>query len=189
MRAIYLATGLLAAVSCLGQAGTQPAPSPAPSQRKAGQSKTSQEKPVADSAAEVKQEDIPAYSLEFQKQEKPSGDVVASPFIILPIRCASDGTPFFNVINPPSAGNKSYDPLQQTVYSVSPKGSQSFSIHAASDLDDIRFIAMDADDSKVAFLVVARRKDQENISSAGLPPGVTWLSCPQVSLSFSGMTA
>jgi len=173
MRATYVAVWLVVGVSSWGQSETRKVPSPAPSHEMAGQSKTSQDQPIPDSAAAEKQDDIPAYSLEFQVQEKPSGDVAASPFIVLPVRCASDGTLFLNMINPPSAGNKSYDPLQQTVFSVSPKGTNSFSIHAASDLDDVRFIAMDADDSKVAFLVVARRKDQENISSASLSPGVT----------------
>ena len=173
MHSSFIVLWIAAAASCWAQAGTQQIPAPASSQGTAEREKIVQDKNKLDTADHPASENIPipAYTLEFREQEKQAGDTLASSFIILPIRCSSDGTPFFNMINPPNSPGKPFDPLQQTVYSLSPRGSHSFSIRALSDLDDVRFIAVDADESQVAFLVSARRKSEQTISPADLPPG------------------
>lgn len=184
-RAMCPVGGLVLGVFCLVQASAQQAAPAAAAQDQTGQTNAGQAKVVQDKAdaekdkktedpsASAGQDDTPAYTLDFKEPDKKVAGLVASPFIVLPIRCASDGTAFFNMLDPPGAGSKAYTPLRQTVHSVSSQGSHAFSIQSISDLDDVRFIAMDADDSKVAILVEARRKSAENIQSSSLPPGGT----------------
>lgn len=159
---------------CWAQAGTQvPAPAPSSSPDNAIKSmaipqKSSPGKPSADAIAESVEagDDLPAYKLEFKEQEKPIAGVAASPLIQAPVRCASDGTSYFNMIDVPSSKDQPFDPFKQTVYAVSEKGSHSFSVKSLSDLDNVRFVAMDADDSTAVFLVNGIRKDEESDSSS-----------------------
>ena len=167
MRGVCGVVFLLAGGFCWGQAGTPvPAPesSPVTSQdRINGHLEKSRDVAAKTESGEV---DLPVYILQFHEQEKPIGGFVASPLIAEPVRCASDGTPFFNMLDFPSSKDQPFDPLKQTVYSVSSKGAHSYPIKALPDLDNVLFVALDADDSKVVLLVTATPRDQSADSSS-----------------------
>jgi len=158
---------LLVGTFCWGQAGA-PVPASASSQDKTGQRPEKSSDPPA--KTESAEDDVPAYTLQFHEQEKPIGGFVASPLIQEPVRCSTDGTPFFNMLDIPSSKDQSFDPFKQTVYSVSSKGAHSYSIKTLPDLDNVRFLALDADDSKVVLLVTGTSKDGEAGSSSASPP-------------------
>jgi len=171
---------LIASTFCWGQAGT-PVSAPASSPEKNNQQpeKVSPDKAVKDKSASVEtkqaaDEYIPAYTLQIHEQEKPIGGFVASPLIQSPVRCSSDGTPFFNMIDFPNSKGGYFDPFKQTVYSVSSKGAQSYPIKNLPDLGYVRFVALDADDSKVVLLVTGTPKDLDG-SSSGSSAQLIWV--------------
>jgi len=162
---------LVVSAFCWGQAGT-PVPPPVSSQDKINQhpeklipDKVGKDLSDVGAKDESTDDDLPAYTLQF-RESKPTGGFVSWPLIQLPVRCASDGTSFFNVIDFPSSPDQPLDPFKSTVYSVSSKGAQSFSIENLPDLDRAQFLAVDADDSKVVLLVTGKRKDKDRVADS-----------------------
>ncbi len=148
MNKLYVILLLSISLQGWGQAGARSA-APAPS---------------AAESAETELADLPAYRLDFHEKKPQISDAPATPLIALPIRCADDGALFFNTLNMPGPNDLGADPLKQTIYSASIKGSHSYPTQMLTDLSNVRFIAMDADDSKVALLVSATRKTQSGNS-------------------------
>lgn len=186
-RACGLGAFLLASAFCLGQTGTAVIVSPSsqdsrdrtfpvPATQISGRThlRASLAKAApADADTESAGEEIPTYTLEFKQREKQSGGVPVSPLIVLPVRCSSDGTPFFRAIDLPVTKDQPFDPVKQTVYSITADGgAHLFTIQALYDLDNVRFGGMDADGSTVVFLVYARKRSDIPGVSGPLPAGV-----------------
>lgn len=96
------------------------------------------------------QPDIPTHTLDFEALN-PTPGVAASPFIVLPTQCNSEGTLYLNMFDPS-------DPRRHVFYGIKRDTGTAFTTATISDLRDIEFISAYASNSMVGFLVKATRK-------------------------------
>jgi hypothetical protein len=94
--------------------------------------------------------DLPTRQVTFSAGD-PVNDIKASPALILPMQCTGDGALFFDMLQPPSF-------MQQAVYSVTLKSSQSFSVSAIADLHDVHQINFFPTKDHVFLLVHATKE-------------------------------
>src|SRR5258708_30958402 len=91
--------------------------------------------------------EIPSYALEFKPQPAIPG-VAASPVVASQMQCATDGTPFIDMIMPPEFRD-------HAVYSLAADAPHSYSVKTIADLHDIQFLRFFVGDSMVVILVEA----------------------------------
>src|ERR1700685_429714 len=105
-------------------------------------------------ATEPQRAVAPLFRISFQRGEAVQG-LSASPVIIPPFQCTSDGTVFITMLRPP-------DFHAQILTSVSTsREARAFELSQVPELFDLSEVSHDASDSGVVFLVRATRKDDQ----------------------------
>ncbi|MGH9606731.1 MAG: hypothetical protein ACRD3N_13660 [Terracidiphilus sp.] len=103
---------------------------------------------------QLQPEAVPTIPIEFKPQGAIPG-VMALPAISMPILCSPDGTPFISAPEPPTY-------IEQSVFSLSPKGGHTFSYGSQAGLYDVRFVSFFPGGSIVGVLVNATKDPKQS---------------------------
>jgi hypothetical protein len=116
-----------------------------------GQSHPSSTYGHSEISSPTSQLEIPTHVLDFEGANPVPG-LAASPFIVLPTQCSSDGTLYLDMLDPS-------DPRQHIFYGIEEDRSVPFTATSISDLHDVEFISAYATSSMVGFLVRAAKEN------------------------------